>query len=525
MEDWWKRGIIYQIYPLSFQDSSSDGSGDLAGIRGRLDYFTWLGIDAIWLSPIYPSPMRDCGYDISDYCGIAPEFGTLQDFEVLVDDAHRRDIKVILDFVPNHTSDLHPWFQQSRSSRDNPRRNWYIWHDPAPGGGPPNNWVSNFGGSAWTLDSRTGQYYYHAFLAEQPDLNWRNPALRAAMYDVLRFWLDRGVDGFRVDVLWHLVKDANFRDDPPNPDYKPDDPHVRSLLHTYSADQPEIFEIIAEMRRVVNRYPSRILIGEIYLPVERLVAYYGVNGSGVHMPFNFQLILAPWNARRITSIVLEYERLVPLGEWPNWVIGNHDQPRIATRVGATQARIAAMLLLTLRGTPTLYYGDEIGMEDVPVPPHLVHDTWTKREPGIGIGRDPQRTPMQWDASPNAGFTRGVPWLPMSAARAEVNVQSLALDPRSILTLYRRLIALRRSHRALVSGSMRLVPPTADVMAYQRTEGSERLLIALNLGHEACELPPIDGMLLLSSHLDREGDLLSGPVPLRADEGIVVDISH
>src|SRR5207253_2074770 len=256
------------------------------------------------------------GYDIADYCDIAPEFGTLADFDALLADAHRRNIRVILDFVPNHTSDQHPWFRESRGSRDNAKRDWYIWRDPAPGGGPPNNWLSNFGGSAWTLDAATGQYYYHAFLAEQPDLNWRNPAVRAAMYDVQRFWLARGVDGFRVDVIWHLMKDVELRDNPPNPDFRPGGPSHRRVLQVYSADRPEIFEVISEMRGVVDAYDGRLLIGEIYLPLERLVAYYGVGGSGVHLPFNFQLILAPWNAAKIVKIIAEYERLIPQNEWP-----------------------------------------------------------------------------------------------------------------------------------------------------------------------------------------------------------------
>jgi alpha-glucosidase len=525
MDDWWKHGIVYQIYPLSFQDSNGDGKGDLPGIRSRLDYLAQLGVDAIWISPIYPSPMKDCGYDIGNYCAIAPEFGTLSDFDALVADAHARGLRVILDFVPNHTSDQHPWFVESRATRDNPKRDWYIWSDPLPGGGPPNNWVSNFGGSAWTQDERTGQYYYHAFLAEQPDLNWRNPAVREAMYDVLRFWLERGVDGFRVDVLWHLMKDAQLRDDPANPDYQPGDPSVRRVLPVHSADQPEIFDVIAEMRRVVDAYRARVLIGEIYLPIERLVAYYGIDNGGVHMPFNFQLILAPWRADEITAIIAEYERLMPAGAWPNWVLGNHDQRRIATRVGAAQARIAAMLLLTLRGTPTLYYGDEIGMENVAIPPERVRDTWTEREPGVGVGRDPERTPMQWDASPHAGFTAGEPWLPLADSFREVNVDALSRDRQSILALYRRLIELRRSRRALVTGSKRLVEAPADVIAYQRTEGAERLLVLLNVCHEARPLPPIDGTLLLSTHLDREGTPLAGAVTLRPDEGIVVDISR
>ncbi len=523
MNDWWKHGVIYQIYPLSFQDTNGDGKGDLRGIRSRLDYLQWLGIDAIWISPIYPSPMRDCGYDIADYCDVASDFGTLADFDALIDDAHRRNIRVILDFVPNHTSDQHPWFRHSRASRDNAKRDWYIWRDPAPDGGAPNNWMSNFGGSAWTFDDATGQYYYHAFLKEQPDLNWRNPAVRAAMHDVLRFWLDRGVDGFRIDVLWHLMKDATFRDNPSNPDYRPGDPSHRRVLQTYSADRPEIFDVIAELRRVVDPYHDRVLIGEIYLPLERLVKYYGVGGTGVHLPFNFQLILAPWNAAEIIRIIAEYERLVPPNEWPNWVIGNHDQSRIATRVGVAQARIAAMLLLTLRGTPTLYYGDELGMEDVAIPTEHARDNWTRTEPGMGVGRDPERTPMQWDDSPQAGFTRGAPWLPLSANYRQVNVDRLRGDPRSMLSLYRRLLALRRQRSALVVGSKRLIVAPNNVIAYERVDRDDRLLVALNLSHEPRELASIDGAVLLSTLVDRENEALNGRLALRGDEGVVVEL--
>jgi alpha-glucosidase len=510
---WWQRGIIYQIYPLSFQDASGDGRGDLEGIRRRLDYLEWLGVDAIWISPIYPSPMKDCGYDVADYCGVAPEFGTLADFDALLVDAHRRGLRMILDFVPNHTSDQHPWFRESRASRDNPRRDWYIWRDR------PNNWLSNFGGSAWTLDERTGQYYYHAFLEEQPDLNWRKPAVRAAMHDVLRFWMRRGVDGFRVDVLWHLMKDAEFRDNPPNPGWRAGDPSVRKLLERYSADQPEIFDVVREMRAVVNEFPERILVGEIYLPLERLVAYYGTGGSGVQLPLNFQLILAPWNAREINRIIAEYERLVPAGEWPNWVLGNHDQRRIATRVGAEQARVAAMLLLTLRGTPTLYYGDELGMEDVRIAPERARDSWMRTEPGVGIGRDPQRTPMQWDASAQAGFSSVEPWLPVSPLFKEKNVERAKSDPRSLLTLYRRLIELRRSRGALVTGRKQLLEAPPEVIAYRR----EDLLVALNLGREPRRLAA-SGRVLLSTHMDRQGERLAKALELRANEGAIVELA-
>jgi alpha-glucosidase len=459
-----------------------------------------------------------------DYCDIATEFGTLQDFDALIAEAQANGLKVILDYVPNHTSDRHPWFQQSRAARDDPKRDWYIWRDPAPDGGPPNNWLSNFGGSAWQLDEHTGQYYYHAFLKEQPDLNWRNDEVREAMYQVLRFWLDRGVDGFRVDVLWHLMKDPQFRDNPANPGYQPGDPSIRRLLQVHSVDQPEVFAVIAEMRRLANAYPERVLIGEIYLPLERIVAYYGKDGAGVHLPFNFQLILAPWNAREIVSIITEYERLVPTSEWPNWVLGNHDQPRIGSRVGPAQARVAAMLLLTLRGTPTMYYGDEIGMEDLQIPPDRGRDAWAKTDPGLGLTRDPQRTPMQWDASRNAGFAAAEPWLPVSPNHYTRNVDQLSGDSQSILVLYRCLIALRRNRRALSVGSKRLMASPESAIAYERFNGSERFLIVLNLGHEERIVPLADrhGQLVLSTHLDRDGEAIGGSLRLRADEGIIAD---
>ena len=354
---WWKSGVIYQIYPRSFQDTNADGIGDLTGIRQRLGYLNWLGVDAIWISPIYPSPMADFGYDVSDYCNVDPIFGNLEDFDQLVRTAHEQSLKIILDFVPNHTSNRHPWFIESRSSRTSLKRDWYIWRDGKEPGIPPNNWMSQFGGSAWTFDEATGQYYLHSFLREQPDLNWRNPAVRGAMYDVLRFWLNRGVDGFRIDVLWLLIKDAALRDNPPNPSYQPTQPAISKLLPTNNADQPEIHEIVAEMRSIVDEFPERVLIGEIYLPLERLVAYYGKGSGGVHLPFNFQLLSTAWTAKEIARLIVEYEAALPVGGWPNWVLGNHDQPRIAARVGVAQARFAAMLLLTLRGTPTMYYGD------------------------------------------------------------------------------------------------------------------------------------------------------------------------
>ncbi|MGH3148789.1 MAG: alpha-amylase family glycosyl hydrolase, partial [Rubrobacter sp.] len=328
---WWQRGVVYQVYPRSFMDGDGDGVGDLRGVTGRLDHLAWLGVDAVWLSPIFPSPMADFGYDIKDYTDVEPLFGTLEDFDRLRDEAHRRGIRIILDYVPNHTSDEHPWFVESRSSRDNPKRDWFIWRDAKPDGSPPNNWVGFFGGdSAWEWDEATGQYYLHLFEPKQPDLNWRNPEVREAMYDALRFWFERGVDGFRIDVLWLLIKDELLRDNPPNPDWKEGGRPSNRQLRVYSGDRPEIHEIVRALRAVADEYPGdRALIGELYLPLERLIAYYGTELDGVHLPFNFGLVTLPeWDPAAVRNLVAEYEAALPEGAWPNWVLGNHDQPRI-----------------------------------------------------------------------------------------------------------------------------------------------------------------------------------------------------
>ena len=522
---WWKHGIIYQIYPRSFQDSNGDGIGDLNGICSRLDYLKWLGVNAIWISPIYPSPMADFGYDISDYCGIDGRFGTIDDFDQLVAAAHERGLRLIMDFVPNHTSDRHPWFQESRRSRDNSRRDWYIWRDPKPDGSPPHNWISNFGGSAWEFDEASGQYYYHAFLKEQPDLNWRNPEVRAAMHDVLRFWMRRGVDGFRVDVMWHLMKDDQFRDDPPNVAYQEGRPDVERVLQVHSTDHPDIHNVVRELRAVIEEFPDRVLIGEIYLPIERLVAYYGEDLSGAHLPFNFQLIHAAWEGTTVGRMIEEYEQALPEGGWPNWVLGNHDKSRIAARVGQDQARVAAMLLLTLRGTPTMYYGDEIGMDDVHIPPDAVQDPWEHNEPGLGVGRDPQRTPMQWTSEANAGFSTAKPWLPLSPDYAEHNVETLKSGPQSILCLYRELIDLRSRQPALSVGSFRLHFSSHDVLLYERAHGGDQMLIALNFAHEerTVELPEERQAktVVLSTRLDRRDEEAGHSLTLRPNEGVIL----
>ena len=523
---WWQSGTVYQVYPRSFQDTDGDGVGDLRGITARLDYLAWLGVDAIWISPFYRSPMADFGYDVADYCAVDPLFGTLADFDTLIGEAHRRRLKVILDFVPNHSSIEHPWFTESRASRAARKRDWYIWRDAAPDGGPPNNWLSNFGGPAWTRDPATGQYYYHAFLPEQPDLNWRNPEVRAAMHDALRFWLERGVDGFRVDVIWHLIKDEGFRDNPRNSDFQSDQAGINRFHQVHSCDQPEVLDVIAGMRAVLRAYGERVLIGEIYLPIERLVTYYGPGLTGADLPFNFQLIQTPWRADAVSALVAEYEAALPEGGWPNWVLGNHDQPRIAARVGEAQARIAAMLLLTLRGTPTLYYGDEIGLGHVPVPPERAQDPWGRNEPGHG--RDPERTPMQWEDAPNAGFTTGTPWLPLSGDANRRNVDEMRDDSRSILTLYRRLLSLRRDHAALSIGDWRGLAPASDlaveVFGFERFAGDETLRILLNFGSREWAVPLAESdawTILLSTRSGRAGDRAEGSLRLGPDEGVIL----
>jgi alpha-glucosidase len=518
---WWQKSAIYQIYPLSYMDSDDDGSGDLRGIISRLDYCRWLGVEAVWLSPIYPSPLIDFGYDVSDFTGIHPLFGTLDDFDALISQARRLGLKILLDFVPNHSSDQHSWFLQSRSSRDNPYRTWYIWHDPAPGGGPPNNWLATFGGSAWEWDESTGQYYLHSYLKEQPDLNWRNPELEAAMLEVLKFWLDRGVSGFRVDSIAHLLKDTEFRDNPFNPDWEPTTGPYYRYLPIHSQDHPDASAVIRRMRQVIDEYEDCVMIGEAYLSLERTVAYYG---AGVHLPFNFALIRNPWNAREVHRTIKTYEALLSHDQWPNWVLGNHDRHRIASRLGREQARVAAMLLLTLRGTPTLYYGDEIAMQDVAIPPELIKDPWEKNVPALGLGRDPERSPMQWDTSANAGFTSGTPWLPLAGDFKRFNVAIQSDEADSFLTLYRRLIALRAEKPALYSGAYGELVDNDHVLGYSREAGAEHFWIVLNFTglSRTFEHRNLRGRVTLTTALDREDEFVANKLLLRGHEGVVIE---
>ncbi len=533
---WWQESVIYEIYVRSFLDTNGDGTGDLPGVTQRLDYLSEvLGVDAIWLTPFYPSPQKDFGYDVADYCAVDPTYGTLDDFDELVAAAHRRGLKVIVDYVPNHTSDEHPWFTVSRSSRDNPKRDWYIWVDPGPEGGLPNNWLSAFGGPAWEWDPHTQQYYLHSFLSAQPDLNWRNPEVEEAMFDVVRFWLERGVDGFRIDVAHRILKDPELRDNPP----RSVDTETRfksldvydSQLHVYDMGHPDTHDTYRRLRRIMDAYDPdrpRAAFGEIHIfDYPEWATYYGEELDELHMPFNFHLLSAAWEADVVRAVVDSIEAALPEGAWPNWVLGNHDRSRIATRIGPAQARVAAVLLLTLRGTPTLYYGDELGMRDVPIPTGLAQDPYEHRVPSLGVGRDPERTPMQWTPGPQAGFCppHVTPWLPVASDAEHVNVAVEQDDPTSMLRLYQRLLRLRRTEPALSVGDYAPVLARGDVLAYSREHGRRRLLVALNLGGRAREvaLPPaLSGDIVLSTHLGRHGTV-DVNLALRPHEAIVVAV--
>ena len=475
----------------------------------------------MWLSPIYASPMADFGYDVSDYCAIDPTFGTLEDFDRLAAALRARGMRLILDLVPNHTSDRHAWFVASRSSRSDPRRDWYIWRDPARDGGPPNNWQSVFGGSGWELDPGTGQYYYHAYLKEQPDLNWENPEVRTAIRDVMRFWLDRGVDGFRVDVIGHLSKDPLLRDNPPNPAAAPDASDYGKLLPVHTFDRDEVCDAVAFLRGVLDEYEDRLMIGEVYVPVHRLVRYYGF---GCHLPFNFRLVELPWQADVIRSEIAAYEAALPAGAWPNWVLGNHDVRRIATRAGAAQAAVAATLLLTLRGTPTIYQGDELGIEQVAIPPDRVRDPVERSRPGRG--RDGCRTPMPWDPrAPHAGFSRAEPWLPLSPDWRTRNAEAQRADPDSLASLHRRLIALRRAEPALSDGSLEMLPAGAAVIAFVRAHAGSRFACVHALDSRPAEVAvPSAGTVVAATARMREGERTGGRVRLAGNDALVIRLS-
>jgi alpha-glucosidase len=521
--------VIYQIYPRSFQDTNGDGIGDLRGIQRRLPYLRDLGIDAIWISPFFRSPMADFGYDISDYRDIDPIFGTMRDFDALLAACHAHDIRLIIDFVPNHTSNRHPWFLASRSSRHNPKRDWYMWRDPKPDGGPPTNLVSFFGGSAWTYDETTGQYYLHMFLEEQPDLNWRNPEVVEAMHDVLHFWLQKGVDGFRLDAITVLIKKELLSD---LPDHAISSTGLALLLHlTEIHNQPQLHEILKGFRRVLAGYEhDAVMIGETNAAdFEELMSFYGRELDEIHLPMNLRTLNLPWDAQTMRHSIVEYYAALRAQAMPSFVFGNHDQSRLATRFGAENARSANVLLLTLWGVPTLYYGDELGMIDGQILPHERQDPFAGEGNNLGSGRDPERTPMQWDDSENAGFTdeRAEPWLPVNTT-FHSNVAEQENDPTSMLSFCKQLLELRRRSPALRRGSIRFMENVDDdLLIYERMAENERLLVAVNFGdaRHTLDISSLadDGAILLSSKMATPTAPDIGNIVLRPHESLIMGL--
>jgi alpha-glucosidase len=515
--DWWTTTVVYQVYPRSFSDSTGNGIGDLPGITARLSHVADLGAGAIWLSPFYRSPMADFGYDISDHCAVDPLFGTLDDFDTLVSTAHGLGLRVLLDFVPNHTSDQHPWFAASRSSRHDPQRDWYVWRDPAPDGGPPNNWVASWGGGpAWTLDPTTGQYYLHCFLSQQPDLNWANPEVVAAMHEVLRFWLDRGVDGFRADVVHLIGKDPLLGDD---------DPDLIPLPHVVLNHRPEAHPLLRDLRHLLDAYPhAPAMVGEVFLLDTNAMAEYYGNGDELHLSFNFAPLFSPWDAGLWRRHIERTEQaLAPRQAWPTWALSNHDVPRHRSRYGGSEdvARSAAVLLMCLRGTPFMYAGEELGLTDADVPADQQVD------PG---GRDGCRAPVPWTRAAPHGWPGEKPWLPWPPDPGAASAEAQRQDPASMYHLYRRLIAVRSSHAALLSGDQQLLDTPDGVVGWRRLDpdGNQHVTVLVNFGGEQVDVavdPDRDGedaatlLVILSS--DGLGERTAFTGMLGANQAVVL----
>jgi alpha-glucosidase len=521
---WWRDGVLYQIYPRSFADSDGDGIGDLRGVLSRLDHLQWLGIDGIWLNPTMPSPNDDWGYDVSDYTGVHRDLGTIEDLDALVAGARERGMRVLLDLVPNHTSDRHAWFVDALSGRDARHRDFYVWADPAPDGGPPNNWESNFGGSAWQLHEPTGQYYLNNFLPSQPDLNWWNEEVRDAFDDILRFWFDRGIDGFRIDVCHAIIKDRELRDDPA---VTPDDhPEVRrrALKQVFSMNRPEVHDVLRRWRALSDGFdPQRILVGETYvLELDQLIPYYGNGEDELNLAFNFLFVHAPLDAAQLRTVVEGVEAKLPAGAWPVYTGSNHDAGRLATRWAQEdprRARAALLMLLCLRGTPFLYYGDEIALPEVPTDPETALDPVARRTGDPSDNRDPCRTPMQWSDEPGAGFTTAsaTPWLPFGDL--SVNVAAQRADRGSTLHLVRDLIALRRSSRDLTTGAYETLPAPDGAWAWRR---GERFAVALNLSDGDVTIDGVAGRVEIGTDRGRDGATVGDGLRLGPYEGVVVE---
>jgi alpha-glucosidase len=533
---WYKKTVVYQIYPWSFMDSNNDGIGDLRGITEKLDYLNdgtpnSLGVGAIWLSPIYRSPMKDYGYDISDFYDIDPRFGTMEDFDELVREAHKRGIKIIMDYVTSHTSSEHPWFTESKSSRHNPKRDWYVWRDAKPDGTPPNNWLSVFGGPAWTYDEFTGQYYLHQFLKDQPDLNWRNPEVREEMQRILNFWMSKGVDGFRVDAISHFIEDSEFRDNPINEHYieGKHSPYQR-YVPKYSVDQPELKEVVDMLCNTLNNHEEKFMVSESALGGERFFDAYRYTDSKLHAPFNFSLIHMKWSASSYRRFIDNFEKFLDKEEVPTYVLGNHDQPRIASRLDHLRARTSAMLLLTVRGLPFIYYGEELGLKNVKIPEHKMRDNLNVASLAKAghNSRDPARTPMQWSADKNAGFSYVEPWLPLARSYRSNNVATQTENEKSMLNLHKKLIHFRNASQALIEGAYRSLPTfSKKIYMYAREHDNQNVLVLLNFSKETIIEPLTDGLsgnIICSTYMDRlnEGINAITEITLRPYEGITIE---
>jgi alpha-glucosidase len=532
--NWWKHAVFYEIYPRSFADSNNDGIGDLPGITSRMDYLKWLGVDAVWIAPMFPSPQVDFGYDVSDFQNVDPQYGTLADMDMLIAAGKDRGIRTILDYVINHTSDKHAWFEESRKSRENPKRDWYVWRDGKASGQPPSNWIAHFGGSAWKFDAATKQYYYHAFYTEQPDLNWRNPVVETAMFDVARWWYKRGVAGFRLDAVDTIFEDPELRDNPETGGKNAyGDPRLKRV---YDAKLPELHGVLQRLRKVSDEFQA-VLVGETWTTdVEELKKYYGAAETPeVHLPMDF--LFCNVNKLSAPAFRAQIEAIEGSGQWPVYVLSNHDIVRHYNRYGDgihndEIAKVMAMLYLTLRGTPIMYYGEELGMENHD--PQRIEDVkdprgragWPKEK-----GRDGERTPMQWSAAKNAGFSEHDPWNAVGPRYGTYNVESEKADPKSILNFYQQLLKLRHEHPALRDGSYSTVLAHPNVLAFMRSAGTKKVLVTLNMSGEQQSIPlmfasqaPISrGRVLLSSTGTSETLDLKQPLALEPFAAILTEL--
>lgn len=483
---WWKDGVIYQIYPRSFYDSNNDGIGDIQGLIHKLYYLQFLGVDAIWLSPINSSPMDDFGYDVRSYRNIHSIFGRDEDFDTLITEAHRRNIKIIFDLVINHTSDTHLWFLESRSSQSSAKRDWYIWHKGV-NDKEPNNWLGAFGGSAWEYDENTREYYLHSFLRGQPDLNWRNSQVVDAVFGEIKHWLDKGVDGFRLDVANYYIKDDAFRSNPPTIGWPPQKYFFQK--HIYDRNRPENHTIMKKLRSLLDRYDERMAVGEIFQmpPIDQKLpaSYYGNGSDQLHLAFDFSFMYTRWSALKFYKIMKKWYKELPGEAWPCVCFSNHDQPRSITRFSPffnskKKAKVLAFFMMTVRGTPFLYYGEEIGMKNSNIPPQDLQDPAGRLYWPFFSGRDPERTPMQWSDQNYAGFSNVTPWLPVDPSYKFCNVDNQRDDPNSLLNTYRTLIHLRREFSALRRGTIKFLKKgRQEILAYERKNETHVLLVVLN----------------------------------------------